>query len=224
MSTNSAKIFSIEGYEDSDFKKKIGLFQLQVAPDKFDISFGQNPSETSKNVNGDVLVAGSPGKELRDLSFSFLIDNSGVFPQLPSGCNKIGSSIMPAVNLLNKITVLVDDDSHTKPFVWAIWSDLQIQGRVSNVSYNYSFFNENGEPIRASVSMQITEIATEKPTQRSPDISRMPSVKDGDNLVKFCEDFYDDKNFYLKIAELNNLSSFRALDRGKRLEFPPIKK
>ena len=57
MSTNSAKIFSIEGYEDSDFKKKIGLFQLQVAPDKFDISFGQNPSETSKNVNGDVLVA-----------------------------------------------------------------------------------------------------------------------------------------------------------------------
>ena len=35
---------------------------------------------------------------------------------------------------------------------------------------------------------------------------------------------YNDKKFYIKIAELNNLSSFRSLEKGKRLEFPPIKK
>ena len=52
----------------------------------------------------------------------------------------------------------------------------------------------------------------------------MPTMKDGDNLVKFCEDYYKDKNYYIKIAALNNMSSFRAIQKGKRLEFPPIKK
>ena len=52
----------------------------------------------------------------------------------------------------------------------------------------------------------------------------MPTIKEGENLVQYCEEYYKDKNFYLKIAELNNLSSFRALKKGKRLEFPPIKK
>ena len=108
--------------------------------------------------------------------------------------------------------------------MWAIWSGLEIQGTASSVSYNYTFFNAKGEPLRAMVSVEITEIPKENPNLRSPDISRMPTIKDGDNLVKFCEDFYNDKNFYLKIADLNNLSSFRALEKGKRLEFPPIKK
>ncbi len=224
MFDSSAKIFSITGYEDDEFKRKIDLFELQVAPEKFDINFGKEYEAPGKNANGDKLVKGTPGKEVRKWSFSFIIDNTGVLPQLPSGCSSVGSSIVDAISVLNNVTVKVNDESHTKPFVWAIWSGLEIQGTASSVSYNYTFFNAKGEPLRAMVSVEITEIPKENPNLRSPDISRMPTIKDGDNLVKFCEDFYNDKNFYLKIADLNNLSSFRALEKGKRLEFPPIKK
>ena len=58
----------------------------------------------------------------------------------------------------------------------------------------------------------------------SPDITRIPKVKESDNLIDFCEKYYNDKNFYLKVAEHNNLPSFRKLKTGSNLEFPPIKK
>ena len=57
---------------------------------------------------------------------------------------------------------------------------------------------------------------------QSPDISRSPKVKAGDSIVNFCEEYYENKNYYLKIAEHNNLSSFRKIKEGSVLEFPPI--
>ncbi len=224
MRDSSSKDFIIEGYRDNKLKKEIGTFCLQVAPDKFDINFGKVYEAPGKNATGDKLVKGSPGKDVRKWTFSFIIDNTGVLPRLPSGCNREGSSIINAITLLNDVTVKENNESHDKPFVRARWSGLVIEGRASSISYNYTFFNSTGEPLRAKVSAEITEDPKQNPNLRSPDISRMPFVKDGDNLVKFCEEFYNDKNFYLKIADLNNLSSFRSLEKGKRLEFPPIKK
>ena len=56
MFDSSAKIFSITGYEDDEFKRKIDLFELQVAPEKFDINFGKEYEAPGKNANGDKLV------------------------------------------------------------------------------------------------------------------------------------------------------------------------
>ena len=226
MFSSSPQDFTITGYEDAScsISSKINDFKLQVPPDKFDINFGKIYEAPGKNAEGDKLVKGSPGKEVRKWNFSFIIDNTGVLPQIPSGCNMPGATIMDSVNRLNEVTVIENNESHAKPFVEAIWGDLKIRGNASSVSYNYTFFNSKSEPLRAMVTVEITENPEDNPNRKSPDISRMPTVKDGDNLVNFCEDFYNDKNFYIKIAELNNLSSFRSLEKGKRLEFPPIKK
>jgi len=98
-----------------------------------------------------------------------------------------------------------------------------LYGDVSDFNYKYTLFNNIGLPLRAEVSLTIKE----EPSIisrlfQSPDISRSPMVKSGDTLVNFCEDFYEDKNYYLKIAEYNNLSSFRKLKEGSVLQFPPI--
>ena len=61
-------------------------------------------------------------------------------------------------------------------------------------------------------------------TFRSPDITRMPLIKDKDNLVKFSLDHYDDKFYYIKIAEANGLASVRELKNGNQLILPPLKK
>ena len=224
MSALKVSMFTIKGFEDNNFTKPINDYNLQVPPDQFDIKFGKVYEAPGKNIEGDKLVKGTPGKEVRKWNFSFIIDNTGVLPKLPSGCTKPGSSIFNSISRLNSVTVNENEESHTKPFVQAIWGGLKIEGNVTSLSYKYTFFSAKGEPVRAMVSVEISEIPKDNPNLRSPDISRMPTVKDGDNLVKFCEDFYKDKNFYLKIAELNNLSSFRVLEKGKRIEFPPIKK
>jgi hypothetical protein len=221
---NSSTKFTIEGFQDDELKISINTFELQVSPDQFDIKFGKVYDAPGKNAEGDKLVKGTPGKEVRKWNFSFIIDNTGVLPQMPSGCSSVGSSIISSIERLKSITVDINDESHSKPFVRAIWSDLKIDGTATSISFQYTYFNAKGEPLRSKVSVEITETPKENPNLRSPDISRMPTIKDGDNLVKFCEDYYNDKYFYLKIADLNNLSSFRALEKGKRLEFPPIKK
>ena len=135
-----------------------------------------------------------------------------------------GLSIHPNIRLLEQISSEKNDESHKKLFVTAQWGNSRLDGTVTTLSYSYTYFDSSANPIRAKVSMEITEGPEESDTLLSPDLSRMPSVKDGDSIVKYCEEYYKDKNFYLKIAEINNLSSFRALHPAKRILFPPIKK
>jgi hypothetical protein len=79
--------------------------------------------------------------------------------------------------------------------------------------------------LRAKIELNLTESkSTSNPLFRSPDISRIPTIKEGDNLIQFCEKFYDNRELYIKIAEINNLPSFRRLKEGQSIQFPPIKK
>ena len=52
----------------------------------------------------------------------------------------------------------------------------------------------------------------------------MPVIKDKDNIVKLSTDSYDDKKYYIRIAEINNLPSLRELKKGSSIVLPPIKK
>lgn len=220
---SSSDVFSISGYDDVDFRAGKQEFVLQVNPEKFDVGLGDKKLPTSYLADGSVDYD-APSREMLKWNFTFLIDNTGVLSSLPTGCTSAGTSIAPAIVALRAVTKTERNSSHDEPFVEAIWSDLNIRGRATNISTRYTFFDNNGNPLRAKATIEISKINEENPNLQSPDISRMPTIKDGDNLVQFCEEFYSDKNFYLKIAELNNLSSFRSLEKGKRIEFPPIKK
>ena len=79
--------------------------------------------------------------------------------------------------------------------------------------------------MRAIVTLTITEVnAIIDRTFQSPDITKMPVIKDKDNIVKLSIDSYDDKKYYIRIAEINNLSSIRDLKKGSSVLLPPIKK
>ena len=52
----------------------------------------------------------------------------------------------------------------------------------------------------------------------------MPLIKDKDNIIKLSLDSYDDKKYYIRIAEVNNLASIRDLKKGRSVFLPPIEK
>ena len=220
----SSDNFSISGFDDNEFSVGKLEYVLQLNPETFDIKIGSDIKESSGELANGNFIISSQGIEPDIWNFSFLIDNTGVLPRLPSGCSETGKSIAPSLEFLQKATKEERNTTHIGPFVEAIWSDQHIRGTVTKSRANYTYFDNNGNPLRAKIEIEITGIYFENPLFQSPDISRMPTIKEGENLVQYCEEFYKDKNFYLKIAELNNLSSFRALKKGKRLEFPPIKK
>lgn len=221
----SADNFSISGFDDEEFKVGKLEYVLQINPSDFDIKIGSDDTNesTGKLANGD-FISVAKGKEPDIWNFTFLVDNTGVLPRLPSGCSETGKSIAPSLEFLKKVTKEPRNTTHIDPFVEAVWSDQHIRGNITKSTAKYTYFDNNGDPLRAIIEIEITGIYSENPLYQSPDISRMPTIKEGENLVQYCEEYYKDKNFYLKIAELNNLSSFRALKKGKRLEFPPIKK
>lgn len=220
----SSDNFSISGFDDEEFKVGKLEYVLQINPSAFNIKIGDEKESTGKLANGD-FISVAKGKEPDIWNFTFLVDNTGVLPRLPSGCSETGESIATSLEFLKEVTKKPRKTTHIDPFVEAVWSDQHIRGNITKSTAEYTYFDNNGNPLRAIIEIEITGIYFEGDALfQSPDISRMPTIKEGENLVQYCEEYYKDKNFYLKIAELNNLSSFRALKKGKRLEFPPIKK
>ena len=136
------------------------------------------------------------------------------------------SEILNVHPRIEKIAINVNTETHTQPFVQIIWGAIKLFGIVNQYDYNYTFFNALGNPLRAEVSLGIQEVFDKggNPLLQSPDMTRMPIIKDKDTLVKLCEKYYNDKMYYLKIAKINNLSSIRSVKNGSQLEFPPIKK
>ena len=52
----------------------------------------------------------------------------------------------------------------------------------------------------------------------------MIEVKQGDNLPLMCENIYGDPNYYLQVAEANNIIDFRNLIPGQKILFPRLEK
>jgi hypothetical protein len=98
---------------------------------------------------------------------------------------------------------------------------------VTEFGIAYTRFNSSGEPIRAKISLSVVEEIDESVISRefqSPDITRIPTIKDEDTIITLCNEFYDDPKYFIRVAEFNNLPSFRKLKAGSVLQFPPLEK
>jgi nucleoid-associated protein YgaU len=62
-----------------------------------------------------------------------------------------------------------------------------------------------------------------KQGRQSPDVSHMVEVMEGDTLPSLCKKIYDNPNYYVEIAKINQLKSVRNLKVGQKLYFPPLK-
>ena len=128
--------------------------------------------------------------------------------------------------MLEELTVVPNNETHQNPYVYLYWGNTfqdSYFGQVTALKYDYNFFSISGTPLRAAITLTITEVnAIIDRTFQSPDITKMPLIKDKDNIVKLSLDSYDDKKYYIRIAEVNNLASVRDLKKGSSVFLPPI--
>jgi nucleoid-associated protein YgaU len=61
-----------------------------------------------------------------------------------------------------------------------------------------------------------------KKAASSPDLTHLITVKAGDTLPLLCDRIYRDSGYYMEVARINGLSSFRNLQPGTTLKFPPL--
>jgi|AntAceMinimDraft_1070359.scaffolds.fasta_scaffold13968_5 hypothetical protein len=224
-----ASPLSITGYKYPTFSifGYIGTYYLQLNPADISITVGQNEEERTEGADalGSAVTSKAPVHLQRTLDFSFILDNTGAVPYAPDGMNFFFGNIAQSIKSLEKLTVEPVSSTHRPPYVRVSWGlgAVSIYGSVSSFKYDYTFFDGYGIPLRAKVTMSVQDFDSDGASLfQSPDITKMPTVKDGDNIVRLSEEYYDDKKYYVKLAEFNGLSSLRNLKNGSLIQVPPL--
>lgn len=217
-------LFSYDKIDSAKFNSK---FELQLNPTEFNETVENGVDDDEELAGGGTQYSRSPTFKKTTWKFSFILDNTGAVPKPPPGCFLSGTSVAVSIDKLYTMFVDPDKETHTQPYVKGVWAngDLSIFGKVNTMDVDYTFFDGKGIPLRAKVDMVInSHDAEDGALFRSPDISRMPKIIEGDHLVDLCRKYYNDHTYYMKIAQVNKLNSFRKLRPGMSIEFPPISK
>ena len=227
---------TIKAYSSSGFNELKGTYKLQINPGSVKCSYGKTDDKDKeiepKSANGGAIPQKSTTYFKESVSFNFTLDLTGVIPNVPDGVNppkkdNFFSGLNDSINKLKKVTIDPLRSTHMPPYVHLIWGDISLKGFVGELGIEYTYFNSEGKAVRADISIKIEEFIDQNVIEtkfQSPDITRIPTIKVGDTIPAFCKEFYSDKKYYLKIAESNNLPSFRRLKLGEKLLFPPLEK
>jgi len=154
----------------------------------------------------------------------FILDVTGAVPHTLSALYK---SMKEVIEHLENVIYNFDGEIHRTPIILIEWGDLSYKAELQSMDVKYTLFAENGEPLRAEVTLHMQEYLTEKEKiarekKSSPDLTHFIEVKDGDTLPLMCNRVYKDCSFYREVAKINGLDDFRHLTPGTFLYFPPL--
>lgn len=196
------------------------VFEALVNPSgyghDFSIKYAKNQT-LGQAGNEAKFHASQPQKlSLKEL----ILDGTGVIP----GTKKTVKEQVQ--NLRNTIYTYVGS-KHETPIVQIVWGSLIFYGRAEGMKFDYTLFKPNGEPLRAKITLNFVEYISpgemeKKKAASSPDLTHLITVKAGDTLPLLCDRIYRDSGYYMEVARINGLSSFRNLQPGTTLKFPPL--
>jgi nucleoid-associated protein YgaU len=159
------------------------------------------------------------------VSFDLVLDGTGVVKQDGSKVPDVKADIQQ----LTDVVYRYDGDKHEPSVVKLAWGALNpFYGRMDSMSVDYTLFKPSGQPLRAKVKLSFVSFMTKieaalRANKRSPDLSHMIEVRDGDTLPLLCQRVYNDCSRYIDVARANKLANFRDLEPGKWLRFPPLR-
>jgi len=139
-------------------------------------------------------------------------------------------------NYTRKIANLMEIDSqlHAPPIVEFVWGPplgtpqgIQFTGTIEKISQKFTFFLDDGTPVRASLSVTFKEYKTvqqqlEEMARQSTDRTRHKEVKQGEALWLYASEEYNDPDQWRVIADRNLIENPRFLFPGSTLELPPL--
>lgn len=221
LSSGELQKLKILSYSDGKFSdENADSFVAMVNPSSIKNSLGISYTDTASKESPTYESV-----EKEELSFDIILDGTGIIPQPTE--NK-GKSVKDMVETLKKVTHQYDGDTHETPYVKIEWGGFEtFKGRLSSMSIEYSMFKPGGDPLRAKVSLSFTlykslEVASADKSENSPDMTHIIAIKHGDSLPLLCQKIYGSSQYYLQIARINKLSSFRDLEVGTELIFPAL--
>ncbi|WP_298312691.1 LysM peptidoglycan-binding domain-containing protein [uncultured Aquimarina sp.] len=239
MSTGELTKLKIKAYSDPQFNNEVadGEFTTLVNPEKYTFNYKIEQNEDQASGTSDL----SPrfNKKLpEDLELEFLFDRTGVIIHYGSNPGESsddtvfkdnGEGVIDDIEKFKKVILDYNGDEHKPNYVMIYWGTLLFKGSLTEMSVEFKLFKSDGTPIRAVAKAKFQgfvedDLRVAKENNQSPDLTHIRLVKEGDTLPLMSHRIYGDSKYYLEVAKVNELSSFRKLEVGREIFFPPIEK
>lgn len=197
-------------------RKHVGNFEVQVNPATIHI--------TRQITYGDTRAMGNRKKQKFNnfdtdkLDFEIVLDDTGI---LPEPATKKG--IKDRIAELEGILYDMNSEAHEPNYMKIVWGNFTFFGRLASLDYKYTLFKPNGAPLRVKITLNFNGSREDKEV-KSPDLSRVHIVKDGETIPLLCEEYYNDSSYCYDVAKVNNMATFRYVKPGTRLLFPPLER
>jgi nucleoid-associated protein YgaU len=176
--------------------------------------------ETQPLLNAPTLVFGGGGS--RTLTLELVFDVTEPID---------GQTIQDVRTKTNAIVALtrIEPKKQKPPVCEVSWgnapvnSDFPFTGVVTNLTQNFLLFRSTGEPVRAKLTVVMTEALDVVTDQRETDPEMTTRrVRRGDSVTGIAADVYGDPAAWRVIAEANNLDDPRRLRIGATLSIPKV--
>lgn len=175
------------------------------------------------------MTLGQVGSETRfsgvmpdTVDFTLMLDGTGAVPT-----DSDPGEVSDQVKALNNVVYTYDGNEHQPDHVRVLWGTLILYGRMEKMSVQYTLFKPSGDPLRAKVILSFKGFMSSKEAEllanrSSPDLTHLVEVREGDTLPLLCTRIYGDPGYVVDVARFNRLDTFRRLEPGARLQFPPL--
>ena len=165
-----------------------------------------------------------------EISLTLLFDGTGVndFGFMHAILELVGtSSVKEQVKLFLKATTTPKGSVHEPNYLRLLWGNMDFPCKLKSVDINYKLFNRLGMPLRAELDCTFTRTMSDAAWKKllnaqSPDVTHQRVLKAGETLPGLCKEIYGKEDYYLEVAQANQLNNFRDLQPGTRLVFPPL--
>lgn len=219
---------TVEAFSDSKYENPLGegfKYTTIVNPERYSSSH-KTEYEVVQGLGESDAVVQFKKSAPKEIELDLLFDRTGVFSDYPPNKEE---GVMKDIENFQKVVLDFNGDIHQPNYVKLKWGKLDFHGRLMDMNVDYKLFNSGGAPIRAVAKVKFIsatnrDLINAKDKKNSPDLTHVRIVKEGDTLPLMTYKIYGDSKYYLEVAKVNKISSFRKLIVGQEIVFPPIQK
>jgi hypothetical protein len=223
---------TIKAFKKAERRERIdgkSVFEVQYNPETLTLHHESVFQEGQANgsTSGDPKFAHSRSKRL---DVNLVIDGTNVghvgFEQLrhvPTAAEQIADFLA--------VCYQTHSATHEPAYLTLTWGKDVLGDtfdcRLQSADVKYTSFGRDGSALHAEITAQFVEALepskrAAKDKKESPDLSHRRLVRSGDTLPQLCLEVYGSAHHYVRVAEVNALDTFRTLQPGAELVFPPL--
>lgn len=224
--TNVAKMVVV-AYTDKTYRSRdsIDPYFLPVNPEtyaqNYKVEYDQRQGHG--NQGSDPKFKSTVPEELK---LDFILDGTGTIYEYN---NPQKETVQQQFTRFKEAVYSMNGNIHRPRFLKIFWGDFVFPCILTNMDVKYTLFDPEGRPLRAKLSCSfVNYVAQEervaRENKRSPDLTHIREVEEGNRLDLMSHEVYNDSKYVLQLAKANGLTSFRNVRSGTEIVFPPFDK